>query len=161
MQGKEPVCISEWIASANGRGQWRDIARDRRQRRIRGLHPRMPVLVKRYVCRYFVWLTLPVVAFAQNTISPTQAAQHIGENAKVCGVVASARYAPRTKGAPTFLNLDKPYPQQVFTAVVWGSSRSRFPKPPESLAGSKICVSGSISPFRGKAEIVVSSPSQI
>ena len=85
----------------------------------------------------------------------------MGENAKVCGVVASAKYSPRTRGAPTFLNLDKPYPQQVFTAVVWGSSRSRFPNPPESLGGARICVSGPITSFRGKPEIVVSSPSQI
>jgi hypothetical protein len=29
--------------------------------------------------------------------------QHIGENATVCGVVASGRYAERTRGRPKFL----------------------------------------------------------
>jgi len=42
-------------------------------------------------------------------------ANHVGENATVCGQVASAHYAPSMKAKPTFLNLDKPYPNQVFT----------------------------------------------
>jgi hypothetical protein len=53
-----------------------------------------------------------------------QGASHVGETATVCGTVASANYAVRTKGQPTFLNLDKAYPNHVFTIVVWGSERA-------------------------------------
>jgi len=56
-----------------------------------------------------------VGVFGSPDISPAEAAKHIGEKATVCGVVASARYASRSKGQPTFLNLDKPYPNQIFT----------------------------------------------
>jgi hypothetical protein len=94
-------------------------------------------------------------------LTAAQAASHIGERAEVCGVVASAKFSERTRGQPTFLNLDEPYPRQVFTALVWGSSRSRFPAPPESLRGSHICVSGTIIEYKGKPEIVVADPSQI
>jgi hypothetical protein len=31
----------------------------------------------------------------------------------------------RTRRQPTFLNLDAPYPQHIFTVVVWGESRAQ------------------------------------
>jgi hypothetical protein len=49
------------------------------------------------------------IAYAQDTISPEDAAKFIGESKTVCGQVASAHYAARTKGQPTFINFDKPY----------------------------------------------------
>ena len=115
-------------------------------------------------CRRAVLLALLIVAevcSAQQRIAPAAAASHLGEPATVCGVVASATYAQRTRGAPTFLNLDRPYPNQVFTAVIWGNRRSRFATPPESLRGQRVCVSGVIESYRGKPEIIVNQPSQI
>jgi len=95
------------------------------------------------------------------TISPVAAIEHVGEIVTVCGVVASAKFAETTRGQPTFLNLDKPYPNQVFTAVIWGSDRGNFPYAPESLASKKVCVSGQVQLYRGKPEIIVSAPSQV
>jgi hypothetical protein len=43
-------------------------------------------------------------------LTAVEAKDHIGERATVCGRVASTRYAATTRGKPTFLNLDKPYP---------------------------------------------------
>jgi hypothetical protein len=54
-------------------------------------------------------------AIAANVLTATQAAEHIGEQATVCGLVASTNYAVKSKGQPTYLNLDRPYPKQVFT----------------------------------------------
>jgi DNA/RNA endonuclease YhcR with UshA esterase domain len=59
------------------------------------------------------------------------------------------------------LNLDQSFPNQVFTAVIWESTRALFKFPPESLAGKSICVTGRIKDFKGKAEIIVDQPSQI
>ena len=95
------------------------------------------------------------------TISPTVAIKYVGQSVTVCGVVASAKFAERTKGQPTFLNVGTPYPNQVFTAVIWGSNRGRFAYPPETLEGQTICVSGEVELYKGKAEIIVSGPSQI
>jgi hypothetical protein len=95
------------------------------------------------------------------TVSPAAAINHVGQMVTVCGVVASAKFAQQTKGQPTFLNLDKPYPNQVFTAVIWGSNRAAFSYAPESLASRKICVTGEIELYKGKAEIIVSGPEQI
>src|ERR1017187_2168224 len=54
---------------------------------------------------------------AQNTYTSEQAKSHIGENATVCGVVASTHFAASSRGEPTFLNLDKPYPKKLAVAA--------------------------------------------
>jgi DNA/RNA endonuclease YhcR with UshA esterase domain len=101
------------------------------------------------------------IALAQDTISPDNAANFIGQQKTVCGTVASAHQATRSKGQPTFLNLNKPYPHQVFTVLIWASDRSKFEKPPETLSGKEICVVGVIQSYRGSPEIIVKHPSQI
>jgi hypothetical protein len=45
-----------------------------------------------------------------NKLTPKEAKYHIGETATVCGKVASAQYATQSKGQPTLLNLEEPYP---------------------------------------------------
>jgi DNA/RNA endonuclease YhcR with UshA esterase domain len=106
-------------------------------------------------------LASTAISFAASSLKPNEAARHVGEQATVCGMVASATYARGSRGSPTFLNLGKPFPDHIFTAVIWGSDRARFPYPPESLEGEEICVSGRISEYRGKPQIKVTSPSQI
>lgn len=107
-------------------------------------------------------LSFTLLTYSQDTISPDNAINHIGENGTVCGIVASAHYATRTKGQPTFLNLGRPYPNHIFTALIWGSDRSKFSAPPEVYyRDKKICVTGIIKQYRGIPEIIVSDPSQI
>jgi hypothetical protein len=97
----------------------------------------------------------------EKKITAAEAGQHVGRTATVCGVVASGRYAKPTRGRPTFLNLDKPYPDQVFTILIWGENRAKFGTPEQSLLHKRVCVSGSIREYGGKPEIVASEPSQI
>jgi hypothetical protein len=106
-------------------------------------------------------LAIAAPAFAQETISASDAATFIGQQKTVCGTVASAHQATRSKGQPTFLNLNKPYPHQVFTVLIWASDRNKFEKPPETLSGKEICVMGVIQSYRGSPEIIVKDPSQI
>jgi len=108
-----------------------------------------------------IFLILSVRALAADSISPEEAERYIGESAEVCGVVASATYAAGSRGRPTFLNLDRPYPDHIFTAVIWGSDRSNFSYAPESLRGERICVTGTITVYRDKPQIKVTHPSQI
>ena len=100
-------------------------------------------------------------AFAQRSLTAVEAKEHIGETATVCGTVVSTRYALSTKGRPTFLNLDKPYPNQVFTIVIWGSVRDKFGKPELQYSEKRICVTGRIAEYRGRPEIVADDPKQI
>ena len=95
-------------------------------------------------------------------ITPAEARSHVGSRRTVCGTVASATYASGSRGQPTFLNLDRAYPNQIFTALIWGQNRSEFGSPPESIyRGQDICVVGLIEWYDGEPEIVVTGPSQI
>jgi hypothetical protein len=66
-------------------------------------------------------------------IGPEETRNYIGKQKTVCGKVASTKYAAQSKGQPTFLNLNKPYPAHVFAAVIFGSDRGKFEKPPETV----------------------------
>jgi hypothetical protein len=100
-------------------------------------------------------------ALAQKEYSTSEAKDHFGETVTVCGEVVSTRYADSTKGQPTFLNLDKPYPNQVFTVVIWGENRRKFGKPEDNYKEKRICVSGKITAHAGLPEIVADDPKQI
>lgn len=115
------------------------------------------------ICSIIIFLLcLSSFAHAQETITSDQSAKFIGQQKTVCGKVASAHYAARSKGQPTFLNLDKAYPNQAFTIVIFGSDRGKFEKPPEALySGKEVCVSGTITSYQGKPQIVVKEPSQL
>jgi len=85
----------------------------------------------------FISLLLTICVAAQDRLTPTEAASYIGKNATVCGQVASATYAARSRGRPTFLNLDRPYPNPIFTALIWGEDRGKFSGSPEKTYSGK------------------------
>jgi hypothetical protein len=106
-------------------------------------------------------LCVTLWVLADQSIPATEAAKHVGEKATVCGVVASASYASHSKGQPTFLNLDKPYPNAIFTALIWGDDRSKFDQPEVKLRDKRICTTGTITLYRDVPEIVLREPSQL
>jgi hypothetical protein len=94
-----------------------------------------------------LWSFLVLAPFATNaqsrplkTLTAAEAKDHIGELNVVCGKVASTRYAATTRGKPTFLNLDNPYPSQVFTILIWGENREKFGAPEEKYRKKQVCV---------------------
>lgn len=98
---------------------------------------------------------------AENSISAAEAKKHIGESATVCGLVVGTHFAANSRGEPTFLNLDEPYPNQVFTIVIWGSDRPKFGNPESTYGTKHVCVSGAIESYRGVPQIVARGPGQI
>lgn len=97
-----------------------------------------------------------------STITAAEAANHVGEQQTVCGMVTSTHFASGSRGQPTFINLDRPYPNQIFTVMIWGSDRPNFPNAPEVYyRGKGVCVTGLIKSYRGKPEIIASRPDQI
>ena len=97
------------------------------------------------------------------TITAEQAQEHTGEIITVCGFVASVDYMASWASKPTFLNFDRPYPNQSFLVRIPDSSRAAFSEPPEVLFNGKtICVTGMIESQRnGRPQMVVEDPSQI
>jgi hypothetical protein len=114
-----------------------------------------------------VWLLIVAAPFAvagerPTSISAGEAAAYVGQTKTVCGVVASSKFAQDSKRSPTFLNLDRAYPNHIFTAVIWSADRGKFKESPEvAFQGRRICVNGPIQVYRDKPEIIVTSPSQL
>ncbi len=95
-------------------------------------------------------------------VEAVDAASVVGEQAVVCGQVVNAVFASGTGGQPTFLNLERPYPDQPFDVVIWGRDRDRFHPPPEvAWQGERICVAGPVTTHQGVPRIQVSTPAQI
>jgi len=111
--------------------------------------------------KILIVLTIFITLTFGATYTTTQAWDHVGEEATVCGVVVSGYYAKHSRGKPTFLNLDQPYPNQKFTIVIWGENRDAFHTPEQRYKGKKVCVTGYIESFREIPQITVDSPLQI
>ena len=95
------------------------------------------------------------------SLTPKDAAAHIGETTTVCGVVASGEYEPSEVNQPTLLDLGTPYPNAIFTAVIYGRNRAKFGMPETTLRGKHICVTGAVSDYQGKPEIILTDPRQL
>lgn len=91
-------------------------------------------------------------ARGQTMISATEASEHVGEHATVCGRVAGRYTASTSPGTPTFVSLDRSAPNQVFTILIWRDDRGRVGHVPES---GKVCATGTITAYRGTPEIVL------
>jgi hypothetical protein len=113
---------------------------------------------KAFICTALIFWPLATYGASLN---PEEAARHVGENTTVCGLVASAKYASQAMAAPTFLDLGEPYPNQVFSAVILGSDRTKFGAPEVSLRQKQVCVTGEIFLFQGKPEIIVRDIKQL
>jgi DNA/RNA endonuclease YhcR with UshA esterase domain len=89
-------------------------------------------------------------------IAAAEAKDHIGANAVVTGEIAEVNIAERL----TRLNLDKPFPEQPFTAVIFGAKTNLFPDLP-ALKGKRVEVSGKIADYRGHPQIVLNGTNQL
>jgi hypothetical protein len=106
-------------------------------------------------------LVAPALAQSDKKIPASQAAQHVGERATVCGYVASSRYLSSSRSKPTFLNFDKPYPDQDFTVVIWSEDRPKFEEPENKYLHKSICATGEITLYRGSPQIIAKNQAQI
>lgn len=92
------------------------------------------------------------------------AALHQGEYMQVCGVVGSVYHAVEEEGAPTYINLERPYPQDNFFVIIWQEEREQFPAGFfDALSGREITVTGPIgrAANSGKGFVTVTDPAQI
>jgi len=97
-------------------------------------------------------------------------------NAEVVGACLAGKYISRKiivegkivdthrslKSDTVFLNFEKPYPNQCFTAVIFRSNLYKFIQNPENYYLNKtVRVFGNVKEYRGKPEIILQDPSQI
>lgn len=89
-------------------------------------------------------------------VTAADAKKHVGSEAIVTGTIAEINRGPSV----TRLNFDKPYPGNVFTAVIFSRNTNAFPEV-DKLTGKKVEISGKIAEYHNRAEIVVNSTNQI
>ncbi len=90
------------------------------------------------------------------TVSAAQAAAHIGKQVTVTGVVAQVSIRP----SRVFLNFDKAYPNNEFTAVIRANLTNEFDDLP-GLKGKPVAVKGKLVEYNGKPEMELTSKSQL
>ncbi len=90
------------------------------------------------------------------SIGAAQAAAHIGKQVTVTGVVAQVSVRPGL----TFLNFDKAYPNNAFTAIVRSRNTNQFENLP-ALKGKGASVTGKVTDYNGKPEMELTKKSQL
>lgn len=94
---------------------------------------------------------------ATNTID---AKEKMGQKATVCGTVVSTKLSE--KSGATFINLDKKFPNQVFSITIWKNSRANFSYKPEvELMNQQICVTGKIEDYKGTPSMSISNEKDV
>jgi hypothetical protein len=73
-----------------------------------------------------------VVQAQTGHLTAGEAKNHVGEKTTVCGKVVGTHFASGSKGQPTLLSFDEPYPKEIFTILIWGSDRPKFGHPEET-----------------------------
>ncbi|MGB6535395.1 MAG: hypothetical protein WBF58_05465 [Xanthobacteraceae bacterium] len=96
-------------------------------------------------------------AFAE-TITPSEASQHVGQSVTVEGVVGEVHHA--ASGNATFIDMGGHYPRNPFAGVIFSDDASKFPNV-DSLEGTTIDVTGTIKLYRGRPEIILNDAGQI
>src|SRR5579859_1572048 len=103
--------------------------------------------------KYFVVAAIFIASPAwAATLTPTEAAKHIGEQATVEGTASV--YV--TKGGTAFIDLGGSGRSAPFTGVIFMDKASAVPNV-TSYNGKTVDISGTIKEYRGKPEIIISS----
>ena len=89
-------------------------------------------------------------------VAASQAKNHIGEKAIVKGTIAEVNRAERI----VRLNFEQPFPKQPFTAVIFASRTNLFPDL-DKLKGQTVEVTGEITDYRDRPQIVLSATNQL
>ena len=85
--------------------------------------------------------------------------QGSGRKVNICGTVVSTK---RSKKGNIFLNLDKKFPNQIFSITIWKDKVPNFSYQPEQeLMSKQICVTGLVRDFNGVATMNVEQEEQI
>jgi DNA/RNA endonuclease YhcR with UshA esterase domain len=90
------------------------------------------------------------------TIKASEAKEYIGTNVVVTGKIAEVNKVERL----VRLNFDKPFPKQPLTGVVFSTKTNLFPDL-DTLKGKSVELSGKITDYHGRPQIVLERTNQL
>jgi hypothetical protein len=100
--------------------------------------------------------TNSVAASPPAAIAAAEAKKHLNTQATVTGTIAEVHLG----GSVVHLNFEKPFPDAPFIAVIFANKTNLFPEI-EKLKGKTVEVSGMITEYRSKPEIILTSTNQL
>jgi len=89
-------------------------------------------------------------------IAVAEAEQHYDETVVVTGRVAQVSIRPTM----VYLNFEKPYPSNTFTAVIFAKATNQFSNL-SKLADKQVEVSGKVVKYHGKPELILANSNQL
>ncbi|MBX7226676.1 MAG: DNA/RNA non-specific endonuclease [Chitinophagales bacterium] len=102
------------------------------------------------------------IDFENGQVGTLQAKYFFGQNATICGKVVAAKYKENGKTNPTYIDLDKKWPESVFSIIVFGKDRVNFSyKPEEFLYNKKVCITGEVGEYKGVPQIIATDETMI
>lgn len=108
----------------------------------------------------FIFSLSCLVSEAQTKIPVDSVYSHKGERVTVCGKVYGIKFLEKPQ--IIFIDLGAHYPDAPLTIVIFEKDKANFPQSPEKLyADKQICVTGLITEYKDKLQIVVESPKEI
>ena len=90
-------------------------------------------------------------------IAPADAKAHVGQTVTIEGPVDNV-YSARS--GMTFIDIGGRYPDNVFAAVILTDDSAKFPNV-KALDGKVVDITGAVSLYRGKPEIILKSADQV
>ena len=112
---------------------------------------------KIFLALFVCALAAAAIAQAPAIYTAAEAAKHVGEIATVTDKVDGVHQSGRGN---IFLNLGGKNPNQIVTAFIPAASAGDFSNP-QQYEGKTVAVSGKITLYHGKPEIIVTNVSQI
>lgn len=114
--------------------------------------------MKNYLSILIIILFITSTAKSQTTVIAKEAVNYVGKTVTLCDSVYSARAMDNI----SLLNLGGKFPKEIITMVVFKSDRIKFQKEPVELYNNKrICITGKVTLYKDKLQIVVNDPKQI
>jgi DNA/RNA endonuclease YhcR with UshA esterase domain len=99
-----------------------------------------------------------LMAKSQTTVSIKDVVNHVGKEVTLCDSV----YSARSLESLSLLNLGGKFPKEVITVVIFKADKAKFEKDPVALFENKrICVTGKVTLYKEKLQIVVNDPKQL
>jgi hypothetical protein len=110
----------------------------------------------------FTLILIFVKSGFSQTLTPEEAAKHVGDSVKVCGKIFGGRFFETSNNAPTLLNMGAAYPASPITIVLYNDIRAKMGYAPEiELKDKNVCVNGRVSLHKEKPQIVIYNVAQI
>ncbi len=103
-----------------------------------------------------------------DTISAYTAAELVGQEVTVKGPVVTVFYAKNSTGSPTFLNLEKPFPNNPMAIIIFDEIREELGINAQEYKGKTVVVKGFVrrykdeeKPYKYKPSITIYSKDQL